>query len=79
MELRNRIIELRYVRASDLVHNPKNWRGHSKQQRKVYRDLVDAIGFAGAELARVLDDGRLMLIDGHMRAEEHPGRNCRCW
>jgi hypothetical protein len=31
---------------------------------------MSSIGFAGAELVRQLPDGRLMLIDGHMRQEE---------
>jgi hypothetical protein len=72
MDIRNRVIEYRLCKASELVANPKNWRGHSKRQRQAYRDLVSEIGFAGAELTRLLPDGRLMLIDGHMRQEEHP-------
>jgi len=71
-DIRNRVIELRTVRYSDLVPNPANWRGHPEQQRKAYEGIVESIGFAGAALARVLDDGRLMLIDGHMRRETHP-------
>ena len=33
------------------------------------RGLLAEIGFAGASLARELDDGSLMLIDGHLRAD----------
>ena len=72
MNIRDRIVEFRRVKASELVVNPKNWRRHGDGQRKAYRALVAKVGFAGAELVRVLDDGRLMLIDGHMRKEEHP-------
>lgn len=71
-DIRNRVKELRTVRYGDLVPNPANWRGHPEQQRKAYEGIVESIGFAGAALARVLDDGRLMLIDGHMRRETHP-------
>lgn len=71
-DIRNRVKELRTVRYGDLVPNPANWRGHPESQRKAYAGIVDSIGFAGAALARELDDGRLMLIDGHMRRETHP-------
>lgn len=70
--VRDRIVELRRVRASELVPNPKNWRTHNTKQRKALRTMIGRLGFAGAELAVQLDDGRLMLIDGHLRAEEYP-------
>ena len=68
-QIRDRIKELRRVRASDLVPNPKNWRRHPKEQAAALRGLLSEIGYADALLARELDDGRLMLIDGHLRAE----------
>jgi ABC-type molybdenum transport system ATPase subunit/photorepair protein PhrA len=68
---RDRIKDFRRVPASELLSNPKNWRIHSDAQRNAYRALVAELGFAGAELVRELTDGRLMLIDGHMRKEEH--------
>ncbi len=34
--------------------------------------MLDEIGYAGALLARELDDGSLELIDGHLRAETTP-------
>lgn len=70
MDFRDRIVEFRRVPASELVENPKNWRRHGDDQRRGLRSLVEKIGFAGAELTRVLDDGRLMLIDGHLRKDE---------
>jgi len=73
MDIRDRIIEFRRVSADELVPNPKNWRGHSDLQRKALKDLVAQIGFVGAELARLLPDGRLMLIDGHLRKETFAG------
>lgn len=71
MDFKDRIVELRRVPASELVENPKNWRRHGEDQRRGLRSLVEKIGFAGAELVRIMDDGRLMLIDGHLRKDEY--------
>jgi DNA modification methylase len=60
------------VRAGDLVPNPKNCRVHGKAQRAAWSGLLTEIGYADALLVRELDDGRLMIIDGHMRAETTP-------
>jgi predicted Zn-ribbon and HTH transcriptional regulator len=57
------------VKANELRPNPKNWRTHPESQKNALRGLLAEIGFAGAELARELPDGTLMLIDGHCRAE----------
>jgi DNA modification methylase len=72
MEIRDRVLELRRVRAVDLAPNPKNWRRHPKVQADALRGLLDEIGIADALLARELPDGRLQLIDGHLRAEIMP-------
>src|SRR5712664_3848927 len=72
MLIRDRIRELRRVRARDLVANPKNWRVHSKAQSAALRGLLSEIGYADALLVRELPDGRLVLIDGHLRAETTP-------
>lgn len=67
--IRDRIKDLRRVRAGDLVPNPKNWRQHPPEQRAALEAVVGELGFAGAILARELDDGRLMICDGHARQE----------
>lgn len=72
MQIRDRIKELRRVRAGALCPNPKNWRTHGKQQRETLQGVLAEIGYADALLARELPDGRLMLIDGHLRAETTP-------
>jgi hypothetical protein len=72
MLIRDRIKELRRVRARDLLANPKNWRVHSKVQAAALRGLLAEVGYADALLARELPDGRLQLIDGHLRAETTP-------
>jgi len=68
--IRDRVIDIRQVKASELVPNPKNFRVHPEAQRDAYRGLLAEIGDVGAVVARELPDGRLMLIDGHMRKAE---------
>jgi DNA modification methylase len=70
--VRDRIKELRRVPAKELLHNPKNWRRHPKAQVAALQGLLAEIGYADALLARELPDGRLMLIDGHLRAGLDP-------
>lgn len=70
--IRDRIRELRRVPAGDLLPNPKNWRRHPGAQREALRGLLREIGYADALLARELPDGRLILIDGHLRADTTP-------
>lgn len=38
--IRDRIRELRRVRAGDLLPNPKNWRTHPKAQREALQGLL---------------------------------------
>jgi hypothetical protein len=72
MHIRDRIRELRRVAASELLPNPRNWRTHPRKQREALQGILAEIGYADALLARETDDGRLMLIDGHLRAETTP-------
>jgi DNA modification methylase len=72
MKIRNRIVETRTVLARDLVPNPKNWRRHPKAQADALRGVLREIGNADALLARELPDKRLMLVDGHLRADIMP-------
>jgi len=73
MSLRDRVIDFRRVPAADLAPHPKNWRVHPKHQHSALRGLLDEVGFAGAVLARQGPDGKLMLIDGHLRKDLLPG------
>ncbi len=68
MRFRDRIKELRRVRVSELEPHPLNWRVHPESQRKALKGVLEQIGFANALLVRETDDGRLQLIDGHLRA-----------
>lgn len=72
MQIRDRIRELRRVPAKELLPNPRNWRTHPQRQRDVLRGLLAEIGYADALLARETAEGKLMLIDGHLRAETTP-------
>jgi hypothetical protein len=72
MNVRDRIKELRRVRAADLRPNPRNWRIHPQQQQDALRGVLAEVGYADALLARELPDGTLMLVDGHLRAETTP-------
>ena len=69
MKIRDRIRELRRVPASDLRPNPKNWRTHPQAQADALRGVLAEVGIADAVLARELEDGTLMLLDGHLRVE----------
>jgi hypothetical protein len=72
MQIRDRIKELRRVPASQLRPNAKNWRTHPPAQREVLQGVLAEVGYAGALIARELEDGSLELIDGHLRAETTP-------
>jgi hypothetical protein len=70
--VRDRIRELRRVKASELQANPRNWRTHPNTQRAALEGVLTEIGYASALLARELPDGSLELVDGHLRAETTP-------
>ena len=72
MQIRDRIKELRRVKASELRPHPHNWRVHPENQRDALRGVLAEVGYADALLARELPDGTLELIDGHLRAETTP-------
>ena len=72
MRIRDRIKELRRVRADRLRPHPNNWRTHPQAQQDALRGVLAEVGYADALLARELPDGSLELIDGHLRAETTP-------
>ena len=67
-DFRDRIKELRRVPAKDLVANEKNWREHDVRQQDAMLELLSEIGYADALIAYEQPDGKLKLINGHMRA-----------
>jgi hypothetical protein len=70
--LRNRIKRHERLRAGDLVPHELNPRLHTETQRQALTALYEQIGFARSLLAYELPDGRLKLIDGHLRAQMDP-------
>ena len=70
--MKNRIKEHRTVRVGDLVPHELNPRVHSQEQREALEALLGEIGFARSLLAYELPDGRLKLIDGHLRQRMDP-------
>lgn len=69
---RDRVKDLRRVRAGDLVPSEHNWRTHPQAQQDALRGVLTEIGYADALLARELPDGRLTLVDGHLRRDLDP-------
>lgn len=72
MLIRDRIVDFRRVKPSDIRPAARNWRKHPTEQHDALRAVLAEIGFAGASLARLCPDGSLEYIDGHLRAETMP-------
>jgi hypothetical protein len=70
--IRNRIVAHEVVRAGDLVPHPLNYRRHPAKQRAALAASYEEIGFARSLLGYRLPDGRIQLIDGHLRREIDP-------
>src|SRR5260370_21718438 len=70
--IRNRIKAHRLVRAGDLVPHEFNFRTHPGHQHAALKALYREVGFARSLLAYELPDGRLKLIDGHLRRDIDP-------
>lgn len=66
---RDRVKELRRVKASELRRHPDNWRLHNDGQRNALAAMIDDVGFATAALAFENAAGELQLIDGHLRTD----------
>jgi len=67
--MRDRIMELRRVKASELRGAPWNWRTHPERQRAAVAGSIEEIGFFDPLDVRVLPDGTLQIIDGHLRQD----------
>ena len=64
-----RIREHRKVCASQLLAHPLNPRVHPDSQKSALAAILHEIGFARSLLAYETPDGKLQLIDGHLRKE----------
>ncbi len=72
MQIRDRIKELHRVPAGDLRPEYKKLANSSAGTARCLAPSFAEIGYAGALLARELDDGSLELIDGHLHRKQHP-------
>jgi hypothetical protein len=72
VRVRNRIKKHVRLKAGALVPHELNPRRHSEAQRAALQALYAEIGFARSLLAYELPDGRLKLIDGHLRRSLDP-------
>jgi hypothetical protein len=70
--IRSRIKSHRRVRAGDLVPHELNFRLHPHSQRAALEAIYREVGFARSLLAYELPDGRLKLLDGHLRRDLDP-------
>jgi hypothetical protein len=70
--IRNRIKSHRRVRAGDLIPHEWNFRLHPELQKAALHAIYQEVGFARSLLAYELPDGRLKLIDGHLRRDLDP-------
>lgn len=80
MKIRDRVVDFKRLKASEILDNEKNPRLHGDAQRKAMRGILAEIGFAGAELCyhSERNGGALVLIDGHMRRSEMADQEVPC-
>lgn len=71
-QIKDRIKKLVRIRAGDLIANPKNWRKHPPEQIDAIKSVMNDIGIADALIARENEEGKLVLINGHMRQSLDP-------
>lgn len=69
MKYRDRVKELRRVKASEIVGAAWNWRMHGEQQRDALAGSLEELGYFDPLITRELPDKRLELIDGHARRD----------
>jgi len=72
-DIRNRVTEMRVIRAEELQDNEGNWRFHPQFQRDSLRGILETVGIGDALKAYDSErQGGLTLIDGHLRKEDYP-------
>ncbi len=67
-QIRDRVIELRRIKAGDLIPDPRNWKLHPERQQEALRGILREIGIADVLLGRETPEG-VVLIDGHGRSD----------
>ena len=62
---------MRYVKAGELIPDPRNYRKHPESQTQAVLTMLERTGWVDAAIARETDEG-LKLVDGHLRASLSP-------
>lgn len=75
-DIRNRIVELRYIKAGEIKDHPAQWRKHTDPQRRALQGVLRDIGIADALLVwrSEREGGALCAFDGHLRKGLDPSR-----
>lgn len=68
-DFRSRIVRLDRVSAGDLAYHPGNWRRHPQAQRRAMNAVLEEVGFVTGVITREREDGKLEVIDGHLRTD----------
>ena len=69
--IQNRVVELRRVRAGEILPDERNFRRHPQKQRTALIEMLEQIGYVNPVIARQTDNG-LVLVDGHLRVDIDP-------
>lgn len=74
ISIRNRVTEMRMMRADELCEHPQQFRTHPPMQRDVLSSILAEIGVADALLAyySTRNENALTLFDGHLRKSLDP-------
>jgi hypothetical protein len=69
LELRNRVVERRRMKAADILPNPRNWREHPEEQSSALAGILEEVGQVGELYAyhSARNGGQLTMLDGHLR------------
>ncbi len=70
-DIKDRIVEFKRVKASDLKPHPQNLRRHGDAQRAAMQAMLNRIGYAGACIV-IKRKKKYVILDGHLRAETTP-------
>lgn len=69
MEFKDRVLELKRIPAGEITGAPWNWRSHPEEQKTAVVDSIEELGFFDPLDVRLLKDGSVELIDGHLRQD----------
>jgi 16S rRNA G966 N2-methylase RsmD len=71
LNIRDRVVEIRKIKASEIMANPSNWRQHPAVQKEAMVSVLNEIGAADV-LKAYIKEGALVMLDGHLRQEVDP-------